>query len=146
MRQIMFSTPVYAPLVTVWELLLLKAEYPQNYLPGVVETRWLEKYADGFLREVRTEGMVIRERVTVDEPKGEIRYLLVEHPLFSGQVINRVVPTARQSPVAPQILTIIVDWLPKDEAAEQTIRESMPAQIQQEVLSLKEMAEERASG
>ncbi len=153
MRQISYSTEVNASLEIVWKLLLDKVEKPQEYIPGVIETKILERYDDGFLREIRTQGMVLKERITIDAPTieeahGEIRYLLLEHPLFFGQVVNRVVPSSVQSPVAPQVLTITVDWGPKDEDAEKIIQAEMPAQIQKEVLILKELAEalERAGG
>ncbi len=44
------------------------------------------------------------------------------------------------------VLTITVDWGPKDEKAEKIILEDLPAQIQREVLSLKERAEEVERG
>jgi hypothetical protein len=87
--------------------------------------------------------MAIRERVTLNEREGTITYFMVEHPLFSGRVINRVVPTSVQSPVAPQRLSITVEWVPKDESAEKLIQENMPEQIQREVVSLKEIVEEK---
>jgi hypothetical protein len=143
MRNISYESDVHAPLETVWKLLRDKVENPQGYVPGIVETKILERYDDGVLREVSAQGMVIRERVTLNEPEGTITYFMVEHPLFSGRVINRVVPTSVQSPVAPQRLSITVEWVPKDESAEKLIQENMPEQIQREVVSLKEMAEEK---
>lgn len=143
MRKISYSTDVYASPKIVWKLLLEKAENPQSYIPGVMEAKILERYNDGFLREVKTQGMVLREKITIDEVHKEITYLLLEHPLFFGKVINRVVATSSvYNPVAPQTLTIEVDWGPKDEEAEKIIQTNMPTQIQQEVLSLKELAEE----
>lgn len=142
MRQASFNATIHAPRKTVWQLLLDKVENPDSYIPGVTEVNILERYEDGVLREVRTQGMVLKERVTLDEAHGEIRYLLLEHPLFSGQVINRVVPTSVQNPVSPVVLTIALDWAPKDESAERIILTELPAQIQREVLTLKERAEE----
>jgi Domain of unknown function (DUF1857) len=142
MRQVSFSAKVHATRETVWQLLVDKVEKPAGYIPGVTDVKIVERYDDGVLREVRTQGMVMKERVTLDEAHGEVRYLLLEHPLFSGQVINRVVPTSVQNPVAPVVLTISLDWGPKDESAEKIIQTELPAQIQREVLSLKERAEE----
>lgn len=141
MRKISYSTDVYASPDIIWRLLLEKAEKPQSYMPGVTEAKILERYDDGFLREIKTQGMVLKEKVTIDEAHREIRYLLLEHPLLSGEVVNRVVPSSVQNPASPQVLTIVVDWGPKDEEAEKIIQINMPAQIQQEVLNLKELAE-----
>lgn len=143
MRNISYETDVHAALATVWQLLHDRIENPRDYLPGILAAKVLERYDDGVLREIATEGMVIRERVTIDEPNGTITYFMVEHPLFSGRVISRVVPTSVQSPVAPQRLSITVEWVPKDESAERLILENMPEQLQREVMSLKEMAEEK---
>lgn len=119
MRKISYSTDVYASPKIVWRLLLEKAENPQSYIPGVMEAKILERYNDGFLREVKTQGMILREKVTIDEVHKEITYHMLEHPLFFGKVINRVVLTSSvYNPVAPQTLTIEVDWGPKDDEAE----------------------------
>lgn len=141
MRKITFSSEVHASLETIWKLLIEKTEQPQTYLPGVVQSRTLQHYGHGLLRELRGPGILIREKVVIDKPHGEVNYFLLEHPLFSGRVTNRVVPSSVQSPVAPQMLTIEVDWVPKDDRAERLIREAIPEQIQREVLSLKERAE-----
>ncbi len=142
MRKLTYSIEVRATRETVWRLLVDKVENPAGYIPGVVETKILERYDDGVVREIRAQGMVVREKVTLNEAAGEVSYLLLEHPLFSGQVINRVVPTSVQNPMAPVVITIILDWAPTDENAEKIIETELPAQIQREVLSLKEKAEE----
>lgn len=141
MRKISHSCEVHAALDTVWKLLIEKVEQPQTYLPGVIQSRTLQHYGNGLLREIRGEGLLIREKVLIDRPHGEVHYFLLEHPLFTGRVVNRVVPSSVQSPVAPQVLTIDVEWAPKNEQAEELIRTAIPAQIQNEVLSLKQRAE-----
>jgi uncharacterized protein (DUF302 family) len=141
MRKISYSSEVHAALDTVWKLLVEKVEQPQSYLPGVVQSRILQHYGNGVLREIKCEGMLIKEKVVIDKTHGEIHYFLLEHALFTGRVVNRVVPSSAQSPVAPQLLTIEVDWLPKDEEAERIIQSVIPDQIQSEVLLLKQRAE-----
>ena len=141
MRKISYSCEVHAALDTVWKLMIEKVEQPQSYMPGVVQSRILQHYGNGVLREIKSEGMLIKEKVVIDKMHGEIHYFLLEHPFFTGRVVNRVVPSAVQSPVAPQILTIEVDWVPKDEDAERLIQSGIPEQIQREVLTLKDKAE-----
>ena len=141
MRKISYSCEVHAALDTVWKLLIEKVEQPQGYMPGVVQSRILQHYGNGVLREIKCNGMLIKEKVVIDKTHGEIHYFLLEHPLFTGRVVNRVVPSAVQSPVAPQMLTIEVDWVPKDEEAERLIQSGIPDQIQNEVLMLKQRAE-----
>lgn len=141
MRKISCSCEVHAALDTVWKLLIEKVEQPQSYMPGVVQSRILQHYGNGVLREIKGDGMLIKEKVVIDKSHGEVHYFLLEHPLFTGRVVNRVVPSSVQSPVAPQVLTIEVDWIPKDEQAEQLIQNVIPDQIQSEVLTLKQRAE-----
>jgi len=141
MRKISYSCEVHAALDTVWKLLIEKVEQPQSYMPGVVQSRILQHYGNGVLREIKCNGMLIKEKVVIDKVHGEIHYFLLEHPLFTGRVVNRVVPSAVQSPVAPQVLTIEVDWVPKDEEAERLIQSGIPEQIQTEVHTLQQRAE-----
>jgi uncharacterized protein (DUF302 family) len=141
MRKVSYSCEVHAALDTVWKLLIEKVEQPQSYIPGVVQSRILQHYGNGVLREIKCNGMLIKEKVVIDKVHGEIHYFLLEHPLFTGRVVNRVVPSAVQSPVAPQLLTIEVDWAPKNDEAERMIQAGIPDQIQNEVLSLKQRAE-----
>lgn len=144
MRQISYSAEVFAPFETIWQLMLYRIEHPQGYLPGSEDARIIERHDDFLVREVTARGIAITERVTIDREKREIRYMPMEHPLFSGTVTQRAVPASRQSPVSPVLLTMVVDWAPKDEEAERIIVENMPSEIQQEVLSLKDEAEELA--
>jgi uncharacterized protein (DUF302 family) len=141
MRKVSYSCEVHAALDTVWKLLVEKVEQPQSYMPGVVQSRILQHYGNGVLREIKGDGMLIKEKVVIDKAHGEIHYFLLEHPLFTGRVVNRVVPSSVQSTVAPQLLTIEVDWTPKDEQAERLIQSAIPDQIQSEVLTLKQRAE-----
>ena len=141
MRKVSYSCEVHAALDTVWKLMIEKVEQPQSYMPGVLQSRILQHYGNGVLREIKCEGMLIKEKVVIDKMHGEIHYFLLEHPLFTGRVVNRVVASSVQSPVAPQLLTIEVDWAPKDEEAERQLQSGIPEQIQGEVLALKQKAE-----
>ena len=142
LRKISFGTNVQAPFETIWELMLDRIEHQPD--PALKEVRIIERQNGFLVREVRARWLLIRERVTIDKGKREIRYAMEEHPLFFGSATLRAVPLSRQSPVSPVHLSMVVDWAPKSEEAERTIVETMPAEIQQEVLSIKEEAEARA--
>jgi hypothetical protein len=144
MRQISFSANVLAPVETLWELLLRRIEHPNEYLPGIEEVLITERHGDVLTREVRGKGLFIKERVTIDPRKREIRYLLLEHPLFSGVVTHSVVPLSRQSPVAPVRLSMVANWVPRNEEAEGLIVKTMSSALQQEIQGIKEEAEERS--
>ncbi|MEX5635130.1 AtaL-like protein [Parafrankia sp. FMc2] len=52
----------------VWEGLLHKSEHPSPYVPAVTACRVLERYPDGFLREITVRDTEqVRERVTFED-------------------------------------------------------------------------------
>ena len=146
MRHTSFSAYIYVPKEIVWKLMVDKIENPGYYLPGVLDVRIMERHGHTLMREVKAQGMFMKEIVPIDEPHGEIQYALLEHPLISGRVVNRLVSSSIQNPVAPHRFTIEVEWTPKDDDAEKIVQTDMPAQIQMEVLSLKKRAEELERG
>lgn len=63
-----FSSPVNASVETIWSLLVDKIENPQPYVPEVEESRVLERYEDGIMREMITPLMSAKERIRVNNP------------------------------------------------------------------------------
>lgn len=104
------SVVVQAPLETVWELLLDKAENPQRYLEGILDFRILAKGEGWILREMELAGAQwLRERVTFDVAGRSMTYELEDHPCFEGKVVNRLAPHAPGAVT----LTFELDWAPK---------------------------------
>lgn len=141
MRKVSYSCEVHAALDTVWKLLIEKVEQPQIYLPGTVQSRILQHYGNGVLREIKSNGMLLKEKILIDRTHGEIHYFLLEHALFSGRAVNKVVPSSAQNPAAPQVLTIELEWAPKNEEGEELLQTAIPRQIEEEVQALKQRAE-----
>lgn len=141
MRKISFSTNVHAPFEKVWEIMLDRIEHP--FEAHMKEVRIIERQDDIVVREVRARWQLITERITIDKAKREIRYTIQEHPLAFGSATLRAVPLSRQSPVAPVQLSLVLDWTPKSEEAEQKILKTMPTEVQQEVESIRDEAEGR---
>lgn len=139
MRKISFSINVQAPVKTIWALMLERVEHPAAAAMKVV--RIMERQEDFLVREVRARWLQYVERVTIDRTKREIRYAMQDHPLFFGSATMRAVPLSRQSPVGSVRLSMELHWTPKDQEAERRIMQTMPAEIRQEVLSIKEEAE-----
>ena len=79
MRHTSFSAYIYAPKEIVWKLMVDKIENPGYYLPGVLDVRIMERHGHTLMREVKAQGMFMKEIVTIDEPHGEIQYALLEH-------------------------------------------------------------------
>jgi len=104
---------VHAEHDTLWNLRLDRLKDPQRFIPGVTETRIIEKKDNVTVRELKLHGDLVRERVTIHAHESEIRHELLEHPQFTGFIVTKVVRTARQSPVAPQNLEYDLELTPK---------------------------------
>lgn len=63
----------------MWKGLVMKAEYAVPFVPEMKECRILERYGDGFLREVDLRGVLMRERI-VFTPEVEVYFERVDPP------------------------------------------------------------------
>lgn len=142
MPRLFLDTRVHAALETAWQVLVDRAEHPASYLPEVADVKVTESLGDGFLQELRTREMVIKQRVTLDKERGEVRYQILEHPLHSGVLRTRVQPTSVQSPVAPLVLTISFDWTPSGAPEHRLPDTQYRAEVERELVALKKRAEE----
>lgn len=105
------SVRVHAPLARLWALLLDKIENPAKYVPGVQAVEILERQPGFTLRRMKTADFEVVERITVFEKRHEIDFVLVDHPLYAGQVRNKIeelVETDR--PDLSLKLSIALDW------------------------------------
>ena len=65
----------------IWDSMLYKAEHPVDFVPSITECTVVERYPDGFLREVVFYGKDrVRERVTPDRGNGRIAFELIDNP------------------------------------------------------------------
>ena len=72
----------------MWKGLVMKAEYAVPFVPAMKECRILERFDDGFLREVHLRGSVMRERI-VFTPEVEVYFKRVDPP--NGGWITNVI-------------------------------------------------------
>ncbi|MEO5742118.1 MAG: SRPBCC family protein [Burkholderiales bacterium] len=83
------NPPDRAPALTreqLWRGLVLKAEDPLAFVPGMQACRIVERYADGFLREVVLRDVPMRERITLT-PMVQVHFLRVDTD-HSGWITN----------------------------------------------------------
>ncbi len=132
-----YTTSVQASIGTVWDLLLDKIENPGKYLPGVEKSKIIERSDEGVLRYMKTKAFEIREWITIDSKDFEITFLLVDHPKYSGKVVNKVAPFPNAGNNVVN-LTFAIDWTPKTKEAED---DDMEPIVKQAVLHTKEIAE-----
>jgi hypothetical protein len=112
MPKLEYFVPVDAELQTIWDVLLDRIEHPDRYLAGVEAFSFPESEADYAVREVVIEGAPLRERITIDERTGEVRYQLLEHPFFTGEVYNELIPPADDDLKAKPLVRFRMDWEP----------------------------------
>jgi hypothetical protein len=127
MPKLVYFVPVDADLQTIWDVLLDRIEHPDRYLAGVESFSFPESENDYAVREVVIEGSPLRERITIDERVGEVCYQLVNHPFFTGEVYNALIPPAEDDPRAKPVVQFRMDWQPLNAEAQAVEAEVLPA-------------------
>jgi hypothetical protein len=118
MPKLDYFIPVNASLQTIWNVLLDRVEHPERYMKGVESFSFLESTETFAVREILIQGFPLRERITIDERLGEVRYQLIEHPLFQGDVYNALIPPAQDDPKATPVVQFRMNWQPLNEEAQ----------------------------
>ena len=88
--QISHSEQVNSTFETLWILLLDKVHHPDKTIKEITHVDILEKYDDGILRHMQALGMIIKERITIDEQNKIVRFDLIENSMFTGYFLNKV--------------------------------------------------------
>lgn len=135
------SVQVKAPVDTVWRILLDKIENPGATVPGVESVKILDREPGFVVRQMRAGGVDVVERVTAFAQSHEVDYVLIDHPVYAGQVVNKIEPPLR--PGLSCTLTFTLDWRRKD--GQPDTLDLQPA-IVQAVEKAKALAERQAGG
>jgi len=88
--QISHSEEINSTFETLWVLLLDKIYHPDRTIKEVTDVEILEKYDDGILRQMHALGMIIKERIIIDEQNKIIKFELIENSMFTGYFLNKV--------------------------------------------------------
>ena len=120
----------------LWTLLLDKAEHPEKTIKQVTESKIIQKYDDGYLREMTAVGMNIRERITINEKDHEIKFTLVDNAEFDGYFLNKI-----EGKDDELVLTYLQDWTPKDKNAKKDFDLQFLSVMKNAVLAMKKLAE-----
>ncbi|HEY3307195.1 MAG TPA: AtaL-like protein [Desulfuromonadaceae bacterium] len=142
-----YRTIVQAQTQTVWDLLLDRIENPRRFQPIIDQSKVLERFPLGVIREMTVDDTVIRERITIELGDYAINSELLEHPLYTGTTFTRIVPTSVQNPMAPVHLEIGLRLELKEKHREGLVEpeEDMEMAIKQELQAIKQQAEELES-
>ncbi len=134
------SVRVRAPLERLWSLLLDQIDNPGKFLSDVRAVEILERQPGFTLRRTRTADLEVVERITVFEKRHEIDFVLIDHPLYAGQVRNKVAELVEtERPGLSLTLTCALDWRRKDGKADDL---DMTDAVRQTVERIKALSEQ----
>ncbi len=138
MSQASYSSPVNSSVTILWNLLLDKIENPQKYISDVKESKIIEKTPNFVIREMQTSKLQLLEKITVNETTREVCFTLIDHPVFTGSVINKIDIPAKDGEAL--LLTFSLNWQPKNPELVENNTE-VAEMIKQAVLHTKALAE-----
>ena len=133
--QISHSEQVNSTFETLWILLLDKVHHPDKTIKEITHVDILEKYEDGVLRQMQALGMIIKERITINEQNKIVRFDLIENSMFTGYFLNKVEGYDGK-------LTLIYEqnWIPITPQARE-LETKLPQILINGVQEMKELAE-----
>ncbi len=106
------SVSINVSVETVWDHVIETILHPDLYLPGVKEFRILRQTGQEIVRYMKTAVGEIIEKITIDVQKSEITFKLLQHPVLTGSLVNKIAPVPRNKNAA--LLTIVKRWQAKD--------------------------------
>jgi len=133
--QISHSEQVNSTFETLWILLLDKVHHPDKTIKEITHVDILEKYDDGVLRQMQALGMIIKERITINEQNKIVRFDLIKNSMFTGYFLNKVEGYDGK-------LTLIYEqnWIPITPQARE-LETKLPQILINGVQEMKELAE-----
>ena len=139
-----FRILVHAQAETVWKLLYDRIENPQIFQPQIIGSRITTRTAEGVIRESKVSDGVIRERISVDMQEHAVHTVLLEHPVCTGTIVTRVLPTSLQNPMSPLHIEVQARLEPKDngKGPNRYSETAVVVEIQGEIEQVKKRAEE----
>lgn len=127
----------------VWAVLLDKMVHPQRYIEDALDASILDRSGEGVVRRLVLPGEVaFRERISADPRERTITFTLLDHPLYEGTVLNRLL-------VAPDggvELAFELDWRLRPGCVDDRDPEELFALIRSSVMHTKRIAEALEDG
>ena len=132
-----YSEQINSTFEKLWALLLDKVQHPNRTIKEITNVDILEKYDDGVLRQMQALGMIIKERITIDEQNKIVRFELIQNSMFTGYFLNKVEGYDGK-------LTLIYEqnWIPITPQAKE-LETRLPQILINGVQEMKELAEKQ---
>jgi hypothetical protein len=86
------NPPGAAPALSVeqvWRGLVMKAENALPFVAAMEDCKVIERYPDGFLRQIKLRGVVMTERITFTPPV-EVYFERIEAQGYNGWITNLI--------------------------------------------------------
>ena len=135
--QISHNEQINSTFETLWTLLLDKVQHPDRTIKEVTHAEVLKTYDDGILRQMKALGMIIKERITIDEQNKIVRYDMIENSMFTGYFLNKV-----EGNDGKLILIYEQNWIPITPQARE-LETKLPQMLINGVQKMKELAEKQ---
>lgn len=140
-----YGTIIHAQVDTIWQLLLDRVENPRKYQSRIQDSKIVERFSEGVVREMRIDDMLIRERIRIDDGELLIHTELLEHPYYLGTMETRILNRSVQNPMAPVNLDINVRLELKEDHRAGLVKPdaNLEASILEELDTIRKKAEEQ---
>lgn len=120
----------------LWSVLRDKVVHPDAYIHRASDPRVLEELPDGCIRCMVFRGLELLERVTLDADHGEIRFVLLDNPVYEGQVVNRILQEGDRV-----YLELVRTWRPRRPEVDPLDHDEMVRSLERTAGNLKRRAE-----
>lgn len=130
-------------MATVWAVLLDKMEHPQRYIEDALGVEIIDRDGDSVVRELALPGGVsFRERISTDPAARTVTFTLLDHPVYEGKVVNRLL----EGPDGAVELVFELDWQARPGAIDDRDPEEPLALIRSSVMHTQRIAEALENG
>jgi hypothetical protein len=130
-------------MATVWAVLLDKMEHPQRYIEDALGVEIIDRDDDSVVRELALPGGVsFRERISADPEARTVTFTLLDHPVYEGTVVNRLL----EAPDGGVELVFELDWTARPGSVDDRDPEEPLALIRSSVMHTQRIAEALEGG
>ncbi len=102
------SVSINASTDTVWKHVIDTILYPTLYQQGIEDFKILRQTGKEIVRYMKTAVGEIIEKITIDVKKLEVTVKLLQHPVLTGSLTNKIAAVPRNKNIA--MLTVIKNW------------------------------------
>ncbi len=138
MATIDFQCEVKTSYDHLWKSLIAELEHPEKFNQGIMQSRILERFNNGVLRQISVPDADVREKITYFYEKGVVSSQLVGHPELVGTIEKRIRKTDKPDQC---ILSSHIEWESNSQRVDSMIRRNVERFVTQTLEAVKKRAE-----